>query len=68
MSKYTAPTTAIESIVLAKDGDDVVVQVCVNGAYYEIIREQIDSPFNHCVHASGIQQTVKGKKPVYVNE
>lgn len=48
-------TIEIRGIWLVRVGDDVVVRAWMpDGTYREVIREPLDCPFSHCVHASGI--------------
>lgn len=48
-------TIEIKGIWLLREGDYAVVKVWMpDGSYKEVIREHLDGPFSHCVHAGGI--------------
>lgn len=49
-------TVELAGIVLRRDGDYAVVEAWMpDGTYREVIREPLDCPFSHCVHAGGIR-------------
>jgi hypothetical protein len=57
----------IKGILLHRQGDYAVVEAWMpDGTYREVIREHLDGPFSHCVHAEGIRRaaTVERKYPV----
>ncbi len=61
-------TIEILGINLVRMGNDIVVEAWMpDGTYREVIRERIEGPISHCVHATGIKnaETVSGfrRKP-----
>jgi len=55
MTPTNVPTIEVKGIWLVREGDHAVVKVWMpDGTYREVIREHIDGPFSHCVHAGGI--------------
>ena len=56
-------TISLRGIWLLREGDDVVVLAWMpDGTYREVIREDIDGPFSHCVHAGGIRRATTERK------
>ncbi len=56
-------TIEIKGILAYREGDYLVVQAWMpDGKYREVIREPLDGPFSHCVHACGIRKGQIGVK------
>lgn len=44
----------VEGIMLRRSGEDAVVEVEMEGKWYECIREPLDSNFSHIIEPGGL--------------
>ena len=53
--------TGYGPIWLRRVGHYVIVEVKIDGAWVEVIREHLDGNFSHCVHPIGILERLNAR-------
>jgi hypothetical protein len=52
-------TSKHNALMLVAEGEYAILKMEVNGAWIELIRERLDSPFSHIIEPAGIEKAIK---------
>lgn len=63
MEHITENTVVISGVMLHVSGDDAVVELEIDGMWYEIVRCNMSGPFSHIVEPAGIVRCMETGKP-----